>query len=241
MTKQVTTTAVDLGPKLIVALDYPDANSALTMAKQLSPEFCRVKVGKELFTASGPHIVEQLQILGFDVFLDLKYHDIPNTCAGAVRAAANLGVWMVNVHAQGGRRMMEAAKNAIVSSNTNTLLIAVTVLTSMQQEDLSGLGIAINLDQYVATLAQLANECGLDGVVCSAFEASSMVNRFGSNFLRVTPGVRPSNSVKGDQRRVMTPAEAVNAGSSHIVVGRPITQADDPGEASAAVVAELSC
>ncbi len=214
--------------RIIVALDYANATEALTMADQLDPTRCRLKVGKELFTREGPLIVKQLQDKGFELFLDLKFHDIPNTVAAACLAAADLGIWMVNVHALGGRRMMEAARNALDSYSHQTLLIAVTVLTSMEANDLSEIGFPDNPEDLVLRLAHLVNESGLDGVVCSAQETKMLNKQFSEKLLFVTPGVRPLGSDVGDQRRVMTPALAINSGANYLVVGRPITQAPKP-------------
>ncbi|WP_415900178.1 orotidine-5'-phosphate decarboxylase [Neptuniibacter sp. QD48_11] len=226
--------------RVIVALDYPDQNQALAMAKQLDPTRCRVKVGKELFTRSGPAIVETLQSLGFDVFLDLKFHDIPNTTAKAVRAAAELGVWMVNVHASGGRRMMEAARNELEQVNgSETLLIGVTVLTSMERSDLRDLGLDIEPLEHVKRLAKLTEESGLHGVVCSAQEVTPLRQVIGEEFKLVTPGIRPADSDVGDQKRIMTPSDALKAGSDYLVIGRPITKADSPVGALAKIDAEL--
>jgi orotidine-5'-phosphate decarboxylase len=224
---------------IVVALDYPEADRALAMADLLDPSACRVKVGKELFTASGPSIVENLMNKGFEVFLDLKFHDIPNTCAKAVAAAASLGVWMVNVHASGGRRMMEAARNELDKCAHKPLLIGVTVLTSMDASDLADLGLQITPEQQVQRLATLAKSSGLDGVVCSAQEVGLIRDCCGSDFLTVTPGIRPSWSDNQDQKRVMTPEEAVRAGVSYMVIGRPVTQADDPAAACARILASL--
>ena len=214
---------------LIIALDYPSADLALSMADRLDPALCRVKVGKELFTSAGPDVVERLQSKGFEVFLDLKFHDIPNTTSKAVKAAMDLGVWMVNVHASGGRRMMEACKNILDKSNAENkpLLIAVTVLTSMGAEDLVELGIAA-ADQHVLKLANLAKDSGMDGVVCSAMESSLLKGELGSDFALVTPGIRPAGSEQGDQKRIVTPVQAMHNGSDYLVVGRPVTQAVDP-------------
>jgi orotidine-5'-phosphate decarboxylase len=187
-----------------------------------------LKVGKELFTVAGPQFVEQLQKRGFDVFLDLKFHDIPNTTAQACKAAASLGVWMVNVHALGGRRMMETAREALANVPDRPKLIAVTVLTSMAQEDLHGIGITASPAEMVSRLAGLAKDSGLDGVVCSAQEASALRQQCGKNFCLVTPGIRPANAAANDQSRIMTPSAALEAGSSYLVIGRPITQAADP-------------
>ncbi len=227
---------------IIVALDYPDAAQALEMAYRLDPELCRVKVGKELFTAAGPLVVEKLQARGFEVFLDLKFHDIPNTASHAVFAAAQLGVWMVNVHASGGRRMMEACRNALDKNtlNKNPLLIAVTVLTSMGVEDLRELGMGIPENQ-VENLAALAQSCGMDGVVCSAQEAKKLKQNLGSEFALVTPGIRPEGEDQEDQRRVVTPAEAMINGSDYLVIGRPVTRADDPVEALKKIIKTLRC
>lgn len=213
---------------IVVALDYPAPKQAIEMAKQLDPKKCRVKVGKELFTASGPAVLEQLHKMDFDVFLDLKFHDIPNTCAGAVAAAAELGVWMVNVHASGGERMMVAAAEAIANKNHKPLLIAVTVLTSMEQSDLSGIGLDVTPQQQVERLAKLSKQSGMDGVVSSAHEIELIKNLCGSDFLTVTPGIRPAGTAAGDQRRIMTPQQAVDAGGDYMVIGRPITQATNP-------------
>lgn len=222
-----------------MALDYPTANSALDLADQLDPASCRLKVGKELFTREGPAVVEKLQNKGFDIFLDLKFHDIPNTTAAACAAAADLGVWMVNVHALGGRRMMEAARNAIDKSSHQPLLIGVTILTSMAADDLLEIGLSGQPADEVERLAGLAHSSGLDGLVCSAHEATSMKARFGSDFVLVTPGIRPVGAEIGDQRRTMTPAEAINAGSTYLVVGRPISRADTPAEALNNIVSSL--
>jgi orotidine-5'-phosphate decarboxylase len=214
--------------KIIVALDYPQAAPALELVQRLEPSLCRLKVGKELFTSAGPQFVEQLQKRGFDVFLDLKFHDIPNTTAQACKAAASLGVWMVNVHALGGRRMMETAREALENVANRPKLIAVTVLTSMAQEDLHGIGITASPAEMVSRLAGLAKDSGLDGVVCSAQEASALRQQCGKDFCLVTPGIRPTNVAANDQSRIMTPRAALEAGSSYLVIGRPITQATDP-------------
>ena len=213
---------------VVVALDYPDQAQALAMADQLDPAKVRVKVGKELFTRSGPAVVEALHGKGFEVFLDLKFHDIPNTVAGAVAAAADMGVWMVNVHAGGGQRMMEAAANAIANHRTRPLLIAVTVLTSMDRTDLSQIGIVDEPKVQVRRLAELSKASGMDGVVCSAQEASLLKQACGQNFALVTPGIRPAGSDAGDQRRVLTPVQARDAGVDYMVIGRPITQSAEP-------------
>jgi orotidine-5'-phosphate decarboxylase len=188
-------------------------------------------VGKELFTAEGPAIVRGLQNRGFEIFLDLKFHDIPNTVAAAVATAADLGVWMVNVHASGGRRMMMAARERLEQGNYATRLIAVTVLTSMERQDLAEVGLDIDPTEQVRRLAALTADCGLDGVVCSAQEAVMLREQQGSDFLLVTPGIRPASSEAGDQRRIMTPEQALKAGVSYMVIGRPITQSTDPAGA----------
>jgi orotidine-5'-phosphate decarboxylase len=215
-------------PKIIVALDFADAGSALSLVSQLNPKICRLKVGKELFTAAGPQLVEQFMRKDFEVFLDLKFHDIPNTTAQACKAAASLGVWMVNVHALGGRRMMEAAREALANFNNRPRLIAVTVLTSMAQADLAEVGILASPAEQVLHLAALAQACNLDGVVCSAQEATLMRKQAGNEFCLVTPGIRPAEAGADDQSRIMTPRAAMENGSSYLVIGRPITKAADP-------------
>ena len=213
---------------VIVALDFPVAEAALSLAAQLSPQLCRLKVGKELFTRCGPGLVESLQTMGFEVFLDLKFHDIPNTVAGAVRSAAELGVWMVNVHASGGRRMMEAALTSLQPFQKRPLLIAVTVLTSMSDEDLAEMGYTETAAQRVMKLAALTQDCGLDGVVCSGMEAPQLRSEHGDDFCLVTPGIRMAGDAAGDQRRVLTPASAVANGADYLVIGRSVTAAQDP-------------
>ncbi len=215
-------------PKIIVALDYPDAQSALALVARLQPALCRLKVGKELFTAAGPQLVEQLMQRGYEVFLDLKFHDIPNTTAQACKVAAALGVWMVNVHALGGRRMMEAAREAVAQAARPPKLIAVTVLTSMAQEDLAELGLAATPAEMVLRLATLARASGLDGVVCSAQETAMLRQHCGGEFCLVTPGIRPVDVKAFDQVRIMTPRAALENGASYLVIGRPITRAADP-------------
>lgn len=224
---------------VIVALDYADGDAALAMADRLDPALCRVKVGKELFTAAGPALVEALQARGFQVFLDLKFHDIPNTVAGAVRAAAGLGVWMVNVHAGGGRRMLEAAVAALAERQDRPLLIAVTVLTSLADADLAELGYAETAGERVQRLARLTADAGLDGVVCSAQEAPRLRAAHGPGFRLVTPGIRIAGDAAGDQRRVVTPAEGLALGADYLVIGRSITGSADPGETLGAIVAGL--
>jgi len=215
--------------KVIVALDYADVNQALAFVDQISPDSCNLKVGKEMFTYFGPEFVKELVSRQFNVFLDLKFHDIPNTVAKACAAAAELGVWMVNVHASGGAKMMAAAKEALEGFGDNApKLIAVTVLTSMDQEQLSGIGINKKIDEHVLHLAKLTRDSGLDGVVCSAMEAAQLKSQIASDFLTVTPGIRPTGFAKGDQTRVMTPEQAVNNGVDYMVIGRPITQSASP-------------
>lgn len=225
-------------PKIIVALDYADADSALKLVSQLDPQLCRLKVGKELFTAAGPQFVEKLTQSDFGVFLDLKFHDIPNTVAKACTAASNLGVWMLNVHASGGLEMMQAAKQAVDSSAQQPLLIAVTVLTSMNQQTLNQIGIQTDLATHVLNLATLTKQAGLDGVVCSAMEVQSLSAKLGEDFCLVTPGIRPANASKDDQSRIVTPANALALGSSYLVIGRPITKAENPLAALQAIHAE---
>jgi orotidine-5'-phosphate decarboxylase len=218
-------------PKIIIALDYPAAGPALALADKLEPKLCRLKVGKELFTATGPVLVEKLMERGYEVFLDLKFHDIPNTVAQACKAAASLGVWMINVHALGGRKMLVAAREAVDSCVHQPILIAVTMLTSLAQEDLDAIGITATPAEMVLRLATLARNSGLDGVVCSAQESALLRGQFGGEFCLVTPGIRQAQDSNDDQTRVMTPQAALQAGSSYLVVGRPITQAKDPLQA----------
>ncbi|GGY07171.1 orotidine 5'-phosphate decarboxylase [Litchfieldella qijiaojingensis] len=225
---------------LIVALDYTSMDAALCLADRLDPARCRVKVGKELFTRGGPDVLEALHGRGFEVFLDLKFHDIPNTVAGAVQAAAEQGVWMVNVHASGGSRMMEAARERLDRHGFDTLLIAVTVLTSLGDEDLAEIGLPASTAAQVERLARLAHKSGMHGVVCSAQESARLTEICGSDFLKVTPGIRPAFAAAEDQRRVRTPGEAMAAGSSYLVIGRPVTQAEDPMVALAAIEKELA-
>jgi orotidine-5'-phosphate decarboxylase len=215
--------------QVIVALDYDNKENALAFVEQLSPSLCKLKVGKEMFTLFGPEFVKILVAKGFDVFLDLKFHDIPNTVAKACKAAAELGVWMVNVHASGGVPMMKAAKEAIASSaHPSTKLIAVTVLTSMDDAQLSDVIDGVTPEQQVLRLAGLTQKAGLDGIVCSAQEAEVLRSSFAPEFLLVTPGIRPVGSDAGDQKRVMTPTQAMKSGVSYLVMGRPITKAEDP-------------
>jgi len=227
--------------RIIVALDFSDRIAALQLVDQLDPSRCRLKVGKEMFTHFGPGFVEALHTRGFDVFLDLKFHDIPNTAASAVAAAADMGVWMVNVHASGGRRMMEACVKRLQTYGADRpLLIGVTVLTSLDADDLRDIGWQLSPAEAVLKLATLARDAGLDGVVSSAQEASILRDRLGPDFALVTPGIRPAFAAAGDQQRIMTPADAMAAGSHYLVIGRPITQAEDPMAALALIEEELA-
>jgi orotidine-5'-phosphate decarboxylase len=217
-----------MNARLIVALDYADAKSAAALVDRLDPSACKLKVGKELFTAAGPAFVAETAQRGFDIFLDLKFHDIPNTVAQACKAAAQLGVWMINVHALGGRAMMSAAREAIESAARKPRLVAVTVLTSMSEAELREIGIEASPLVQAMKLAELAFACGLDGVVCSAREAGAIRDRLGASFLRVTPGIRLPGDAAGDQKRIMTPELAIRSGSSYLVMGRSVTRAADP-------------
>lgn len=225
--------------RIIVSLDFPESSAALKLTSQLDPERCRLKVGKELYTRSGPSLVKKLIDDGYDVFLDLKYHDIPNTVASACVAAAELGVWMVNVHASGGVEMLCAARDAINKQSNPPLLVAVTVLTSMSQTDLNEIGIHRSIEEQVISLATIARDAHLDGIVCSAREVSQLRDNFGSDFCLVTPGIRPAGVSQNDQKRVMTPAEAIRAGSDYLVIGRQITRADDPLASLIAIEKEI--
>ena len=226
---------------IVTALDFADPREALALAERLDPSATRLKVGKQLFTLAGPALVERLQGRGFEVFLDLKFHDIPNTVAGAVAAAASLGVWMVNVHASGGPRALEAARAAVARATpgTGTRLIGVTVLTSHSSEELAAVGVDEPVEAHVERLARLVVEAGLDGVVCSAAECRRLRAATPPGFLLVTPGIRPEGADRHDQRRTVTPAEALAAGSDHLVVGRAVTGAADPPAALEALLAEL--
>lgn len=226
---------------IIVALDYADRYSALQMADRLDPALCRVKVGKEMFTRFGPVVVEELVQRGFQVFLDLKFHDIPNTVAAAVAAAADLGVWMVNVHASGGAKMMAAARGALVTFGSDApLLIAVTVLTSMDAEQLQQTGVADAPEQQVLRLARLARENGMDGVVCSSWETRELAATLGNDFVLVTPGIRLAGASRDDQTRIATPKVALAAGSHYLVIGRPITQSADPVATLRTIIEEIA-
>jgi len=226
-------------PRIVVALDFSSADAALNFCERLQPGMCRLKVGFELFTAAGPLLVEKLVAKGFDVFLDLKFHDIPNTVAQACAAAARLGVWMLNVHALGGCKMMQAARDAVEKSARRPLLIGVTILTSHSAGDLDEIGLGNDPASQVLRLAHLAQDAGLDGVVCSAQEAARLRGELGHDFSLVTPGIRPAGAAAGDQQRVMTPTQAIAAGADYLVIGRPITQAADPKTVLAAINREL--
>lgn len=229
-----------LPPRIIVALDYAEPAQALEFVSGLRPRDCRLKVGKELFTRSGPVLVEKLVSAGFDVFLDLKFHDIPNTVAKACAVAADLGVWMVNVHALGGRRMMEAARAAIDRIGQRPLLVAVTVLTSATAEDLHEVGLSGQPEENVMRLAALAGACGLDGVVCSPREAARLRSAQGKDFVLVAPGVRPQGADANDQRRTATPREARRNGADYLVIGRPVTMADNPIQTLLTIESEIA-
>ena len=223
--------------KIIIPLDL-DHSSAINIAKKLNPDLCRLKVGSQLFTSSGPKIISELNDLKFDIFLDLKFYDIPNTVYESVKSAVDLGVWMVNVHASGGAKMLESAKKAIESANSSTILIAVTILTSFSKENMANLGIS-DLDKHILNLSKLAYDCGLDGVVCASTDTQSIKKNFGKNFLAVTPGIRPAWSSLDDQSRVSTPAEALRNGSDFLVIGRPITGSKDPVKALERIYKEM--
>ncbi|EEZ4383681.1 MULTISPECIES: orotidine-5'-phosphate decarboxylase [Escherichia] len=239
LTASSSSRAVTSSP-VVVALDYNNRDAALAFVDKIDPRDCRLKVGKEMFTLFGPQFVRELQERGFDIFLDLKFHDIPNTAAHAVAAAADLGVWMVNVHASGGARMMTAAREALIPFGKDApLLIAVTVLTSMESSDLADLGVTLSPADYAERLAALTQKCGLDGVVCSAQEAVRFKQAFGQDFKLVTPGIRPQGSDAGDQRRIMTPEQALAAGVDYMVIGRPVTQSADPAQTLKAINASL--
>lgn len=227
--------------RIIVALDFPDTAQARVLLTQLDPAQCRVKIGKELFTRGGPIFVKEVVALGFDVFLDMKYHDIPNTVAKAVCAAAELGVWMVNVHASGGSEMMSAAAQALQGAKHRPLLIAVTVLTSMSQSDLAEIGVQVSPSEQVQRLATLAQRSGMDGVVCSAQEVSALQSTLGKDFVLVTPGIRPEGDAADDQKRIVTPSAALHSGSHYLVIGRPITQAANPREKLNAIYQQIHC
>jgi len=230
----------DLGPRIIIALDYPNEAAAWQLIDQLDAKMCRLKIGKEMFTRLGPDFVRKVIDKGFDVFLDLKYHDIPNTVAAACEAGADLGVWMMNVHAAGGRKMMETAANRLAALSARPMLIAVTILTSLSAEEVAEIGYPGSRQDNVSRFAALTESSGLDGVVCSPLEASVLRGERSADFRLVTPGVRPATASMDDQTRVMTPGDAMHAGSDFLVVGRPITAAENPLEALIAINAEVN-
>jgi orotidine-5'-phosphate decarboxylase len=228
------------GSRVIVALDFPEASRVLSLVDQFEPADCRLKVGSELFAAAGPRLVEQLRARGFEIFLDLKFHDIPNTVQRACAVARDLGVWMLTVHAAGGRRMVEAAADALGGGSTPPLLVAVTVLTSLEDRDLADIGLRENALAWVDRLGRLAVEAGADGLVCSAREVGGLRASLGPAKVLVTPGIRPAGFAPGDQRRVLTPGEAVRAGADLLVVGRPVAQSDDPRSTLLAICSDIS-
>lgn len=223
--------------KIIIPLDL-EYSAAINMAKNFDANLCRLKIGSQLFTSSGPQIIKELNSLGFDIFLDLKFHDIPNTVYEAVKSAADLGIWMVNVHASGGRAMLEASKKALEGFDQPPLLIAVTVLTSLSEDSLNEVGIK-DLSEQVLRLAELTNECDLNGVVCASTDVKAIKNRFGKDFITVTPGIRPNDSKVNDQNRISTPSEAVKNGSDYLVIGRPITESENPTKALEKIIEEI--
>ena len=223
--------------KIIIPLDL-EYSAAIHMAKNFDTNLCRLKIGSQLFTSSGPQIIKELNSLGFDVFLDLKFHDIPNTVYEAVKSAADLGIWMVNVHASGGRAMLEASKKALEGFDQPPLLIAVTVLTSLSEDSLNEVGIK-DLSEQVLRLAELTNECDLNGVVCASTDVKAIKNIFGKDFITVTPGIRPNDSKVNDQNRISTPSEAVKNGSDYLVIGRPITESENPTKALEKIIKEI--
>ena len=230
----------DKHPRIIVALDYPAREPALKLVSQLDPQLCRLKVGKEMFTRLGPTFVELLAAKGFQVFLDLKFHDIPNTVAAACEAAADLGVWMINLHASGGSRMMAAARERLEQRASRPLLVAVTILTSLAEADLAEIGYLGSPEENVLRLARLTQTAGLDGIVCSPLEAAAVRAGLGADFLLVTPGVRPGSAALNDQKRVMTPLAALRGGADMLVIGRPVTAAANPRESLQAIEAEIA-
>ena len=223
--------------KIIIPLDL-EYSAAINMAKNFDANLCRLKIGSQLFTSSGPQIIKELNSLGFDIFLDLKFHDIPNTVYEAVKSAADLGIWMVNVHASGGRAMLEASKKALEGFDQPPLLIAVTVLTSLSEDSLNEVGIK-DLSKQVLRLAELTNECDLNGVVCASTDVKAIKNRLGKDFIAVTPGIRPNDSKVNDQNRISTPSEAVKNGSDYLVIGRPITESENPTKALEKIIKEI--
>ena len=226
--------------KVIVALDYANLADAKSLVSKLNPDYCHLKVGKELFTSTGPAFIDYLHSKHFKVFLDLKFHDIPTTVKKACEATSQLGVWMINVHASGGSSMLEAALEGINKSNQPPLLIAVTVLTSMNQKMLEEIGVTTKLEDQVLRLAKLAETSGLNGIVCSAKDLEFLKNQLHKSFLYVTPGIRMTGDASNDQVRTLTPIEAIKAGSSHLVIGRPITQSANPSEALEKIYLEIN-
>ncbi len=231
---------INKSPRIIVALDFASKDPALELVAQLDPSLCRLKVGKELFTRLGPAFVETLSAMGFEVFLDLKFHDIPNTVAAACEAAADLGVWMINLHASGGRRMMEAARERLERRPERPLLVAVTILTSLAEGDIKEIGYTGTPLENVVRLARLTHFSGLDGIVCSPLESAAVRNQVDQDFLLVTPGVRPGTAALNDQKRVMTPLDALSSGADMLVIGRPITAASNPLESLIAIQSEIA-
>ena len=230
-------------PRVFVALDFPAAADALVLVDRLDPKACGLKIGKELFVSAGPDLVCRIVERGFAVFLDLKFHDIPNTVAGACAAATRLGVAMLNVHASGGRAMLAAAREAVdraASAGNAPLLIAVTVLTSLSDADLREIGYDFDAPDLSARLALLAQSCRLDGVVCSAQEASILRSVVGRDFKLVTPGIRLAGAARDDQTRITTPETAIKDGADYLVIGRPITHAADPAATLGAINASLA-
>ena len=226
--------------KVTVALDYANLSNAKLLVSQLNPQYCNLKIGKELFTATGPALIEYFHSLNFKVFLDLKFHDIPSTVKKACEAASQLGIWMLNVHASGGKSMMEAALEGVNKSKQSPLLIAVTVLTSMNQKSLNEIGVSRDLEDQILYLAKLTEESGLHGIVCSPKDLYFLKNHFSPSFLFVTPGIRMKDNIANDQIRTMTPQEAVQAGSSHLVIGRPITQSKEPSKTLEKIYFEIN-
>ena len=224
--------------RIIIPLDL-DYSQAINIAKTLDPNICRLKVGSQLFTSSGPRVIKELHSLGFDIFLDLKFHDIPNTVHESVKSAADLGVWMVNVHASGGSKMLEASNKALVGYENPPLLIGVTVLTSLSEEEIKEIGLK-GIQGQVLQLAGLVKDNGLDGVVCAASDTTAIKSKFGEEFLTVSPGIRPANSNTNDQSRVATPSEAIKNGSDYLVIGRPVTGSKNPKDALEKIYKEIS-
>ena len=224
--------------RIIIPLDF-NYSQAINIAKTLDPNICRLKVGSQLFTSSGPKVIKELHSLGFDIFLDLKFHDIPNTVHESVKSAADLGVWMVNVHASGGSKMLEASNKALLGYENPPLLIGVTVLTSLSEEEIKEIGLK-GIQGQVIQLAGLVKDNGLDGVVCAASDTTAIKSKFGEDFLAVTPGIRPANSDTNDQSRVATPSEAIKNGSDYLVIGRPVTGSKNPKDALEKIYKEIS-